>query len=345
MLDTKQKVINRIAQLSSLAAALSTAPAEKVLQLRDELLALPEDGQFAPGGLSGLNADGSPLQYCISASRDHCNGRFLSDPACVIGSPTQRYRHGYAALQRLYQSTGTTAIRHVSEDMLRFNLPAEGNGFDEAYPDGVFWLGASPDMHGLAVYMDGRRGGHDASWNRFGDWLNHLMPGNTEASGFIAAVRRHASIMSIGLEGSSMENLRAKLYFRLSHKAALSDLGVKLLLREEFPAFLSEVVGDRAIKLSGLVFNIGFHIASQKMFDAKIDVCACHRCVDIDARQWMEVLSRTSSRHGLTPFPVDEVILRDQCAVSYYGIGVDRRGNVRMNLYLKNKIFEHATQS
>lgn len=338
MLDTKQKVVNRIEQLSSLAAALSTAPVEKVLQLRDELLALPDDDQYPPGGRSGLNSDGSPLQYCISSSVDHCNGRFLSDPACIIGSPTQRYTHSYAALQRLYETTDTTAIRQICEEMLRFNLASESDDFDTDYPDGVFWLGASPDINGLAVYMDGRRGGHDASWKRLQEWLNHLLPQNTEVNDFIHAVSPHGSIMSIGLEGSSMENLRAKVYFRLSHKAALSELGVKLLLREEFSVFLKDVVGDKQIQRSGLVFNIGFHIASGRMFDAKIDVCGCRSCVHIDARSWINVLQRTVSRFGLTPFPVNEGVLNEQCAVSYYGIGVDIKDNIRMNLYLKNKI-------
>lgn len=339
MFDTKQNVINRIQQLSSVAEALSTAPAVKVVQLRDELLALPDDLQFVPGGRSGLNADGSPLQYCISSSLNGYSGRFISDPACIIGSPNQRYTKSYTALQLLYKSTGTTAIQHVFEQMLRFNLPSDAGSFDEAYPDGVLWLGASPDIKGLAVYMDGRRGGHDASWKRLQEWLTHLMPQNTDANDFIDTARRHADIMSIGLEGSSMENLRAKVYFRLSHKASLSDLGIKLLLREEFPAFLNDVVGEKEIQRSGLVFNIGFHIASGKMFDVKIDVCGCSSCVNIDTRSWIKVLNNTVSRYGITPFPVNEKILNEQCAVSYYGIGVDRKGRVRMNLYLKNKIF------
>jgi len=339
MLDTKRKVINRIQQLSSLATALSSAPAEKVLQLRDDLLALPEDFQYIPGGRSGLNADGSPLQYCISSSVNGYKGRFISDPACIIGSPHQRYTHSYAALQKLFENTGTRDIQQIYEGMLRFNLPSDVDGFDHEYPDGVLWLGASPDMDGLAVYMDGRRGGNDASWKRLQEWLNQLMPQNTEVNDFIDSVSRHAGIMSIGLEGSNRENLRAKIYFRLSHKVSLSELGIKLLLREEFADFLNDVVGDKEIQLSGLVFNIGFHIASGRMFDMKIDVCGCSSCVNIDSGSWIEVLRNTASRYGLTPFPINEKVLNTQCAVSYYGIGVDRNGNIRMSLYLKNKIF------
>ncbi len=337
MLDTRQKVIDRIEELSAVATTLSKAPAEQVLLLRDELLALPDDHQFETGGQSGLNSDGNPLQFCISSSVKGLNGRFISDPACIIGPPGQRYAYSYQALQKLYDITGTTAIREICEDMLNFHLPAEKESLED-YPDGVLWLGASPDMEGMAVYMDGRRGGKTESWERLRTWLHHLMPASAEVDDFINMASPHANIMSIGLEGSDMQNLRAKVYFRLSHPTALSDLGIQLLLREEFSNFLADVVGDKEIRLSGLVFNIGFHIASGKMFDAKIDICGCSDCVNRDAESWVHVLGSTSSRYGITPFPVNPAMLNEQCAISYYGIGVDRRGDVRMNLYLKNKI-------
>jgi hypothetical protein len=337
MLDTKQKVINRIEQLSSLATALSKAPAKQVLQLRDELLALPDGQQWVPGGLSGLNSDGSPLQYCISSSQGGWNGRFISDPACIIGSPSQRYVHSYLALQKLYESSGSMAIRELCEEMLDFHLPEEKETLDD-YPDGVLWLGASPDSEGMAVYMDGRRGGHEMSWKRLQAWLNNIMPGNNEVDTFINSVSKFANIMCIGIEGSTMENLRAKIYFRLSKPAALTELGIELLHRKEFATFLNDVVGNKNIRLSGLVFNIGFHIASGKMYDAKVDVCGCNSCVSLDSKAWISVLQHTSAQYGLEPFPVTSDILDNECAISYYGIGVSRKGDVRMNLYLKNKI-------
>lgn len=338
MLDTKSKVYNSIQQLSSVAASLSKAPASSVMQLRDELLALPDDNQYQPGGRSGLNADGSPLQYCISTSTDGWNGRFLSDPACIIGSSSQRYRQSYDALQRLYGITGTQAIQPVFENMLSFHLPASAENFDMDYPDGVLWLGASPDAEGLAAYMDGRRGGHHASWDRLLDWLNQLMPANTEGAEMVSNIREHASIMSVGLEGSSMQNLRAKVYFRLMHPRLLNELGIPLLQRSEFAAFCTTVVGSKNIKLSGLVFSIGFHIASGKMYDAKIDICGCGNCVSLQTGSWLQLLDLTTAQYSVAPFPLSSEVLEKSCSVSYYGIGVTRKGDVRLNLYLKNKL-------
>ena len=337
MLDTKQKVFHRIEQLSSVAAALSSSPLCKVLQLRDQLLALPEDDRCRPGGRSGLNADGTPLQYCISTSADGWNGRFISDPACIVGSSPERYRQSYDALQGLYPVTGTMDIRPICEDMLQFHLRGTEETFDTDYPDGVLWLGASPDATGLAVYMDGRRGGHQQSWSRLLSWLDHLMPANVEVRDFIEKTRPHASIMSLGLEGSTMENLRTKIYFRLLHPCSLQDLGVPLLQCKELSTFCNDVVGNRQIKLSGLVFNIGFHIASGKMYDAKIDICACDNCVNLDAGAWRQLLNDGTKKYSLTPFPIDDDTLATHCNVSYYGMGVTRQGDVRLNLYLKNK--------
>lgn len=337
MNDTTENIITNVAALTSYASTLSLASAKQVLQLRDDLLALPDNSKFVLGGQSGLNSDGSPLQYCISSSDKGLNGRFISDPSCLIGSPKERYQYSYLALQKLYTSTGSEGIKKICEDMLSYHLPKEKGEFED-YPDGVFWLGASPDSPGMAVYIDGRRGGHEASWDRLKNWLNELMPNNTEVNSFISSVSPMANIMSIGLEGTSLENLRAKIYFRLSRPASFTDLDIPLLHQKEFADFLNDVVGDKAIKLSGLVFNIGFHIASGKMFDAKIDVCGCSSCVKLNAKEWITLLNETTLKNKVQAFPLDDAVLENQCNVSYYGIGVDRKGGVRMNLYLKNKI-------
>lgn len=337
MNDTKENIMTNVTQLSSYATALSLASAKQVLQLRDELLALPNETHWTLGGKSGLNSDGSPLQYCISSSNKALNGRFISDPSCIIGSPKERYQYSYQALQKLYKSTGSSEIQRVCENMLTYHLPKEQSVLDD-YPDGVFWLGASPDKPGMAVYIDGRRGGHEASWERLRNWLTDLMPNNTEVDSFINSVKPYANIMSIGLEGSNLQNLRAKIYFRLSKPTSFTDLDIPLLKEEKFTTFLNDVVGDKPIKLSGLVFNIGFHIASSKMFDAKIDVCGCNSCVKLNTEEWITLLNKTTLKNDVKPFPLDDLVLNKQCAISYYGLGLDRKGNVRINLYLKNKL-------
>ena len=337
MLDTKDKVIHRIQQLSSVAAALSRSTTCKVLQLRDQLLALPEDDGYRPGGRSGLNADGAPLQYCISTSADGWNGRFISDPACIVGSSAERYRHSYDALQGLYHMTGTLGVRPTVEEMLQFHLSGAEATFESDYPDGVLWLGASPDADGLAVYMDGRRGGHQQSWDRLHAWLDHLMPASVQVRGFVEQTSQHASIMSVGLEGSTAENLRAKIYFRLLHPCPLQELGVSLLQCRELATFYNDVVGNKQIKLSGQVFNIGFHIASGKMYDAKIDLCGCDHCVGLNAIEWRQLLMEGTKKYSLAPFPITDDTLVNYCKVPYYGMGVTRHGEVRLNLYLKNK--------
>lgn len=336
MNTTKDSILSNVAKLSSYASTLSLASAKQVLDLRDELLALPEESEVILGGRSGLNIDGSPLQYCISSSSDGLHSRFISDPSCIAGSPEERFKYSYQALQKLYITTETEEIKTICEEMLDFHLPASKENMED-YPDGVFWLGASPDSKGMAIYIDGRRGGKEASWERFRTWLNHLMPNNTEVEDFVNTLSPYANIMSIGLEGSSLKNLRAKIYFKLTHKLTIEDLKIPVLLNESVSNFMNDVIGDKDVNLAGIVFNVGFHIASSKLFDAKIDVCACPSYVELSPSEWVDLLDETASKNNVVKFPINEEILENDCAVSYYGLGIDIMGNKRLNLYLKNK--------
>ncbi|SHI84794.1 hypothetical protein [Flavobacterium terrae] len=336
MNTTKDSILSNVAKLSSYASTLSLASAKQVLDLRDELLALPEENEVTLGGRSGLNIDGSPLQYCISSSSDGLHSRFISDPSCIAGSPEERFKYSYQALQKLYITTQTEEIKSVCEEMLDFHLPESKENMED-YPDGVFWLGASPDSKGMAIYIDGRRGGKEESWERFRTWLNHLMPNNTEVDNFVKTLSPYANIMSIGLEGSSLKNLRAKIYFRLTHKLTIEDLKVPILLNESVSNFMNDVIGNKDVNLAGIVFNVGFHIASSKLFDAKIDVCACPSYVELNPSEWVSLLDQTASKNNVVKFPITEETLENDCAVSYYGLGIDIMGNKRLNLYLKNK--------
>lgn len=334
---TKDSILSNVALLSSYASTLSLASAKQVLDLRDELLALPEETNLQLGGRSGLNIDGSPLQYCISSSSEGLHGRFISDPSCIVGSPEERFQYSYQALQKLYTITQTEEIKEICEEMLAFHLPVSKENMEE-YPDGVFWLGASPDSKGMAIYIDGRRGGKEASWKRFSDWLKHLMPNATEVDEFVKTLSPYANIMSIGLEGSSLKNVRAKIYFRLTHKLTIEDLKIPVLLDESVTDFFNDVIGDKEVNLAGVVFNVGFHIASSKLFDAKIDICACPSYVELNPNEWVTLLEETTTKNKVTPFPIQKEVLENECAVSYYGLGIDIMGNKRLNLYLKNKI-------
>jgi hypothetical protein len=53
--------------------------------IADNLLAQPAgDELYERGGASGLNADGTPLQLCISTRKESWSARFIADPASVI---------------------------------------------------------------------------------------------------------------------------------------------------------------------------------------------------------------------------------------------------------------------
>jgi hypothetical protein len=218
--------------------------------------------------------------------------------------------------------------------MINSHLPHGRSGLT-AYPDGVFWFGAPLTSPGLAVYMDGRRGGNEAAWQRFTAWLKVLMPDNKDITPLCTHLAMHTNMMSIGFEGSNMKNLRAKVYWRLKEPLLLDDLNHPILANDSFKVFLNELAGEREIRLSGLVFSMGFHIISQTVFDAKIDVCACPNCMGQDAAKWQDTLRHFTDKYKLAAFPVIGELVTQKCSVAFFGYGLDIKGGQRLNLYLK----------
>jgi hypothetical protein len=307
---------------------------ESARNIAETLLALPsDDEEYEPGGRSGMNANGTPLQFCISTRREGWAGRFIADPAFVIKDPVQRFQKSYQELQRLYSQTHTEGLKDFCEEMISFHLPP-GRKDLSAYPDGVFWFGASLSVPGIAVYMDGRRGGNEAGWKRFAAWLGELMPDNTEAGALCAHIAACTNIMSIGFEGSNMQNLRVKVYWRLKQPMLLDDLQHPILADHSFKEFLYELLQEREIRLSGMVFSAGFHIASQTMFDAKVDVCGCSNCINADAATWHDTLRHFTGKYHLPAFPISNELQMKKCSVANFGYGLDIKGARRLNLYL-----------
>ncbi len=312
-------------KLIQVGAEISNTDKDKNRQLVSTLMAIPNaDQAFEPGGKTGINSDGTPLQYCISVRKEGWGGRFLADPAHTMGNPFERFVQSRIALKKLFQISGTHELKHFCEEMLDFHLP-KGEGLS-AYRDGVLWLGAPASGNGIAVYMDGRSNG----WKKFEAWLNQL-----GISATIQALSTKATILSIGFEGSSLKNLRVKVYWRLKEPCLLDDLGIDLLKDPEYKIFLNELVQDQEIKLTGLVFSAGFHLASQQLFDCKIDVCTCKNCVSKNPDQWAETLAYFTEKYELAAFPIHNELHEKKCEVSYLGFGMDILGNKRMNLYLK----------
>ena len=328
-------------RLAQVAAELSRVDRSQVEALCNVMLAVPSvdrSAELACGsGRSGLNDDGSPLQYCLTSTRQGWRSRLLADPAWVLAEPLARFEQSRQALIQVLGMTQSEALLPLCDRTLTCYLPsypAVEAAHLAPFDSGVMWLGAGVDTPGAALYLDGRCGGQSTlAWQQAADWLATLLPQTAAAEAAIASLSRYGELNSVGIEGTKPENARAKLYWRLKKPVLLEEMGLDLLQNPIFASFLSTAAQDRRIQLSGLVFSAGFLISTGELFDLKIDLCG--HCLNYPPKGWQRILGQLTQTYELTPLPVAKPLNQGRCQVSYLGFGLDRQGSPRLNLYLK----------
>jgi len=332
-LCTKYEIESRLKDLLAVTAQVSGVSLASVTALSQTLLAIPPDGQGQRGGRSGLNSDGSPLQLCLTATANHCYSRLLGDPSFVLADPKARFEASRLALTEIWDLTASRSLAALCDRTLNCYLPKDVAEFAR-FSSGVLWLGAGINTPGCAMYVDARgKEGIQAAWDWAERWLTAILPDATEAKRAIAALRDCAYLQSIGIEGSNLENVRAKLYWRFSRPTRLDRLGIELFQNQDLATFLTLVIGDNILQLTGIVPSLGLVIATGKMVDVKVDVCG--HCLAYRPDQWISVVNHCTQQYGLVTFAIAEALAQNRSAVSYLGMGCDTQGKLRLNLYLK----------
>jgi hypothetical protein len=300
--------------------------------LGDAILATPPPGAGRLGGRSALNHDGSPLQLCLTADAQGVRSRLLGDPAHVLGDGRARYRASLAAVDRVLAASGSESLGELVARTLDLNLPT---GPDEPfdYPDGVLWLGAGVGTPGAAVYMDARRGGPEPAWARLGRWLRAVAGDSADVDAFVSGIRGRSRLMSLGIEGLSASLARAKVYWRLPRPMPLADTGVSGFDHPDFASFLRLCVGEREIRLTGIVLNAGFGVGTGRRSDTKLDVCGCPGCLALSDQEAVETVDRLTDRWDLPRLPVARALRHGELA--FLGFGLDHRLHPRLNVYIK----------
>lgn len=329
-------------RLIDLAVTVRGVPQDHVLRLGSAVLAAPEPApgrdEAPPGrargplGLSGLNYDSSPLQLCLTATGSGVRSRLLGDPAVFLADPLARYRESAAALDRVLSLTRSSRLRPLCERTLALHLPEDETGYS-AYTDGTMWLAAGLDTPGCALYMDARRGGEQAAWSRLVGWLSDILPPSSDPARALEGLRGRVDLLSLGLEGTSPENTRAKVYFRLRELRRIEDLGIERLKDPRFGAFLHMTARETPLRLSSVVLCVGFRVATGEPSDAKIDLCGCPNCLSYSPARWGEVARELAARFSLETLPLEECAAQSE--VAFVGFGLDDDLAPRLNVYLK----------
>jgi hypothetical protein len=294
---------------------------------------MPQPPDSLPrGGRSGLNYDGSPLQFCMSASRNGVSYRLLGDPAWELAEPLDRYHASCVALEEVIALTSSRPLAPLLHSTLALNLP-ESEADIRQYPDGVMWLAGSLNGPGCAMYVDARRGGAEIALERLMNWLHAISADTEHTRELHGALQRNADLMCLGIEGVSMERARAKVYWRMRQPAGLDELQLSPFCDPGFVTFLNLCLGQRSIRLTGIVLNAGIHIPTGQWADVKLDVCGCRNCLDFSAQEALEVANSLTSAFDLAPLPVATAL--EYGEIAFWGFGLDAQGQQRINIYFK----------
>ena len=136
----------------TLAARLAHTANRAVDQLRDIVLADAYQRAGPYGGYSELNADGWPLQLCLSLGPERTKVRLLGDPGWRLRRPNDRWKASEAALAEGFAAADAVALLSLAKDLLsRAQRAPDGI---EAFRRGFVWLAASLAAPGAAVYLD-----------------------------------------------------------------------------------------------------------------------------------------------------------------------------------------------
>ncbi|HEX2079688.1 MAG TPA: hypothetical protein VHG08_18375, partial [Longimicrobium sp.] len=276
---------------------------------------------------SRLNNDGSFLQVCVSLAPGGAGVRLLGDPGVHLAG-AGRLDAACRALRAAGERGGAASLAALAESAARRFVDAQ----TAALESGPAWLACGLGTPGVALYLTARRANPAEGWARVEDWFRGLLPDAAGAHALVDALRAHAVPASVGIEGTSPDRARAKLYWRLRMPLPLAALDVGPEAEAAFAEFLRRTVDGGSIPRAGLVFSAGFSLADGARADVKVDVCA--HCTPRAPEAWAGRIGELAAAFGTAALPMDDVA-RGRAAVAFVGLGMTRTGGARLNLYFK----------
>lgn len=311
------------------AAFLSGAAEERIDRLCARI-GVPHD---PAGWRSTLNNDGSPIQICLGLRPGNArpNVRLIADPHLGGRDALSRCRQSRSALAQLAEWL-TPDMASLCTSVLEHMAPS-GCGIPYLRDGGDAWLAAGIDGRGVAIYATARWGDPASRWARALAWLADLSPAAAQAAATLTTLADHSALISVGVEGSTAGDARAKFYWRPNGSAPLSGLGVSLLMHEALPAFLSDATEGMTTPVSAIVGSVGVSVATGSLADVKLDLCG--HCVPRRRTDWAQRIERYAGRHGLTAPPFIALEPDAPIEIAFVGLGIDRDLRPRLNIYLK----------
>lgn len=296
---------------------------------------------FFPGA-SCLNNDGTPLQLCLTSGHKGIALRAIGDPGAFYTSTEERYNSSIQTLFSVIESNDAQELSPLAKETIALLIP---QAYEErnAYKQGFVWIAASPDQPGIAFYLEMACLGLENAWLAVERWLARVLPSPNAARRIVETLTRHCVVASAGLEGSTLANTRAKIYFRLLKPIGLGALGVDIFSSTEVKDFLSIAMGPYDVDREGLVMSVGFSLLTGELADAKIDLCG--HCLTHTPGEWSSVVRQITRRFSLAPLDTDPVLESGEYQVAFIGLGLTTSNEPRLNLYVKHNAPSGAPES
>jgi len=329
------RIGQKVHQLAFLAGQLSGDP-ERMAACCYQLLDTDNSAMDFFTGVSCLNSDGDPLQLCLTAGSNGVKLRAIGDPGAFLSSTEERYSSSIRALLGVMAGMDAGELIPAAKETIALLLPRTSHERN-AYRNGFAWIAAGPDQPGMAFYLDMAPLGRENGWQTAERWLVRVLPSSDAACLVLKTLSRYCVIASAGLEGSTVENTRAKIYFRLQEPIVLDTLEVEIFSSREMKEFLSIAMDSCEVDLNGLVMSIGFSLSTGALADAKIDLCG--HCLTHEPDKWASIVGQVTSRFSLSPLDAGPILKTGEYKVAFIGLGLTTDHTPRLNLYIKHSSF------
>jgi hypothetical protein len=321
-----------VGDLLQVAHHITGAPVSHLNEMCQILLHQPPYWAGEVRGQSGLNWDGSPLQFLVSTRRKECIFRLIGDPAFFHSDPLTRFDESIAALQLTLDAGNAGDLHDACQSSLTSAFPKNQEAL-RTYSCGMIWLGLTLDRPGAAVYFLSIPDTSTA-WRRIHEWLNTILVHSEEAHRIIARLESHCHPVFVGIEGQNTETGRCKLYWRLSRLITPAQFGITMYNDPGIARFLGTIMKDHPYSFYALTFSAGFSLATGELTDIKVDLS--NRSANLSVSEAITFMELQAETLGLLHPPACHgfSVLRNSVSIGFIGLGLDCQGHHRLNTYL-----------
>lgn len=306
-----------------------------------EVLGLGPGPEFEGGPLSSdpgavqrrstLNNDGTALQICTSHGARGRHVRIIVDPAADADPGAERFDRALEAVHRTANTCRDPGLALALLQRLPRILPPRDTAI-HGLQGRALWHATDFGRRGLGVYTTARHGVPETRWTRTRGWLEEL--GAQEVTKAWDPLARTSRLASLGLEGSSADNLRAKVYMRSGRSVSLGELPDPRFRHPAMVSFLTHGLEGLEVPPSALLISFSVFTEGARRgrpADIKLDLCA--HCARRSPSDWKARIDSLGADLGFETG--DSVLDPDIAELAFLGLGIDSDGQPRLNSYWK----------